>query len=90
VAEAGDGEAAYNPAARTKGVDVVGAGNAYCGGFLTGWVETGDIVEAGLRGAAAASLLLEEVGVPVVTEARRRMARERVEEIRGGVSRIKM
>jgi sugar/nucleoside kinase (ribokinase family) len=88
VAEAGSRWAAFIPAAQTKVVDVVGAGNAYCGGFLTGWVETGDIVEAGLRGAAAASLLLEEVGVPVVTEAGRRVARERVEEMRSGVRRV--
>jgi sugar/nucleoside kinase (ribokinase family) len=90
VAEAGSGWAAFIPAARTTVVDVVGAGNAYCGGFLTGWVETGDIVEAGLRGAAAASLLLEEVGVPVVSDARRVVARRRVEEMRSGVRRIKL
>jgi sugar/nucleoside kinase (ribokinase family) len=90
VAEAGSGEAAFIPAAPTKVVDVIGAGNAYCGGFLTGWVETGDIVDSGLRGAAAASLLLEEVGVPVVSEARRAAARERVEAMRAGVRRVRL
>jgi sugar/nucleoside kinase (ribokinase family) len=71
------GQAARIPALPVRVVDPVGAGNAYCGGFLTGWVETGDVVEAGLRGAVAASFILEQVGLPAVTPAWREIARER-------------
>ena len=58
------GRRARIPALPVAVVDPVGAGNAYCGGFLTGWVDTGDVVEAGLRGAVAASFLLEQYGLP--------------------------
>jgi sugar/nucleoside kinase (ribokinase family) len=43
-------------------VDVTGAGNAYCGGFLVGLAETGDLEHAGRYGAVAASFALEQFG----------------------------
>jgi len=43
-------------------VDVTGAGNAYCGGFLVGLAETGDLAEAGRYGAVSASFALEQFG----------------------------
>ena len=36
------GETWYIPPVRTQVVDPVGAGNAYCGALLVGWLETGD------------------------------------------------
>ena len=48
----------------TTVVDAVGAGNAYCGGFLSGWLDSGDVLEAGARGAVSASFLIEQVGMP--------------------------
>lgn len=71
------GAALHIPAVPVTVVQPVGAGNAYCGGFLTGWVETGDLRAAGLRGAVAASFLLEQVGLPAITPALRQSARER-------------
>jgi sugar/nucleoside kinase (ribokinase family) len=44
--------------------DQTGAGNAYCGGFLVGWLRTGDLRQAGYYGAVAASFTLEEIGAP--------------------------
>lgn len=44
-------------------VDQTGAGNTYCGGFLVGWCETGDLAEAACCGAVAASFALEVTGV---------------------------
>lgn len=44
-------------------VDQTGAGNTYCGAFLVGWCETGDLAEAACRGAVAASFALEVTGV---------------------------
>lgn len=47
-------------------IDVTGAGNAFCGGFLVGWVQThGDPVESALFGAVSASYAVEQMGVPV-------------------------
>jgi len=82
VAEAHAGRAARIPALPVTVVDAVGAGNAYCGAFLTGWVESGDLVEAGLRGAAAASVIIEHFGAPVVTSTLRQLTHERLVQLR--------
>lgn len=58
-------------------VDVTGAGNSYCGGFLVGWQRTHDLTTAGCYGAVAASFALETVGVlnlPAPEERDRRYA----------------
>lgn len=76
------------PAVPTTIVDVTGAGNAYCGGFLTGLGSGLDLLEAALRAAVSASFALEQFGPPafdeaLAAEAGRRLAwaRERVEDI---------
>ncbi len=43
-------------------VDQTGAGNTYCGAFLVGWLETGDVRQAADYGAVAASFALEVIG----------------------------
>ena len=43
-------------------VDPTGAGDFYSGGFLEGIGETGDVVEAGLRGTISASFCVENWG----------------------------
>ena len=58
------GTAEYIPAVPTAVVDQVGAGNAYCGGFLVGWLETGDLHLAGRYASVAASFLVEQYGLP--------------------------
>lgn len=68
------------PAAEARVVDVTGAGNAYCGGFLVGLVEHGGIVHAAACAAVSAAMMIEQVGPPTITpdleaEARRRHAR---------------
>lgn len=68
------GETWQLPAVSTNVVDACGAGNAYCGGFLVGWVQTGDLRLAGLYGAVAASFLVEQVGLPAPNLARQRLA----------------
>jgi sugar/nucleoside kinase (ribokinase family) len=50
------------PAVSPRCVDPTGAGDAFCGGFLTGLIETGDPVEAALRGAVSASFAVEGCG----------------------------
>lgn len=78
VHRAASGETWHIPAFETSVVDPTGAGNAFCGGFLAGWVQTGDLRLAGLYGVVAASFLVEQVGLPPAgprnEEAKRRMA----------------
>lgn len=51
----------WNP--RVEGiVDVTGAGDAFAGGFLAGWLATGDIARGLAQGVVSASLVLEDWG----------------------------
>lgn len=60
-------------------VDVTGAGNAYCGGFVVGLGEGESVLESALRAAVSASFALEQFGVPdfnaeTATTAHKRLA----------------
>lgn len=73
------------PVVPARVVDVTGAGNAYCGGFLVGYLKTGDPVVAARYGAVSASFTLEQFSIPpidatVEAEARRRLAKVGEEE----------
>lgn len=73
------GEAWQIPAVPVKLVDPTGAGNAYGGGFMAGWVLTGELKTAGLYASVAASFLVEQVGLPSPPLAKRRVeAQERI------------
>jgi sugar/nucleoside kinase (ribokinase family) len=80
IAEGQTGSAVQIPALPASTlVDPVGAGDAYCGGFIAGWLDRHDIAAAGLYGAVAASFAIEQIGLPPITgelraEARSRMA----------------
>jgi sugar/nucleoside kinase (ribokinase family) len=45
-------------------VDVTGAGNAFCGGFLAGWCQTQDLQWAARAAAAAAARTMADYGPP--------------------------
>jgi sugar/nucleoside kinase (ribokinase family) len=64
-------------------VDVTGAGNAYCGGFLVGLAETGDVGQAGRHGAVSASFALEQFGAVFPLEDLRARAAERLRAVTG-------
>ena len=55
------------PAARTRVVDVTGAGNAYAGGLLVGWCERGDLAHAAACAAVSAALAIEQIGPATIT-----------------------
>jgi sugar/nucleoside kinase (ribokinase family) len=79
VMDAVTGESLRIPALPVHVVDPVGAGNAYCGGFLAGWVYQKDLRLAGIWGAVSASFLVEQIGMPglspeILAESRRREA----------------
>jgi sugar/nucleoside kinase (ribokinase family) len=70
-------------------VDVTGAGNAYCGGFIVGLGRGEEPAQAAARAAASASFALEQVGVPffddeksVQAERRRVWAVDRIQHSR--------
>jgi sugar/nucleoside kinase (ribokinase family) len=66
------------PAVPTTVVDSTGAGNAYCGGFLAGYIQTGNVLTAAQYGAVAASFLVEQVGLPPIHERLRIEANKRL------------
>jgi sugar/nucleoside kinase (ribokinase family) len=45
-------------------VDVTGAGNAYCGGFLVGLGRGEELAMCAARAAVSASFAIEQIGVP--------------------------
>ncbi len=60
-------------------VDVTGAGNAYCGGFIVGLGRGEEPSLAAARGATSASFAIEQIGIPhfddeKLAEAERRLA----------------
>ena len=65
------------PSVNVTVVDPVGAGNAYCGGFLVGWIKTKNLSHAGIDGSVSASFLLEQYGVPIIGSKIKDRARER-------------
>ncbi len=57
------------PSAAAGVVDVTGAGDAFCGGFLAGYAETRSVLDGALYGAVAASYALAAVGTSALVEA---------------------
>jgi sugar/nucleoside kinase (ribokinase family) len=66
------------PAVPATIVDVTGAGNAYCGGFLVGLGSGLGVAEAAARAAVSASFALEQFGVPLFTAAKHAEAESRL------------
>lgn len=48
------------PPVKSKVVDLTGAGDAFCGGFLVGMVETSDAIMAARYGSVSSSLVIEK------------------------------
>ncbi len=65
------------PAFPCAAVDPTGAGDAFCGGFLVGLVETGDPVEAACYGTISASFVVEGFGSLFALHVERRDAEAR-------------
>jgi ribokinase len=73
------------PAIPVRAVDVTGAGDAYCGGFLAGMVSTGDPLEAGMWGTVSASFAVQEYGARAGMRVDGAEAQRRLAELRSGV-----
>jgi len=70
------------PAYPSRVRDIQGIGDAYCGGFLAGLGETGDALEAALRGSVSASLSIEGTGALYPLDSHPRLAEARLEFLR--------
>lgn len=64
MVKARSGEGWILPAVPTDIVDVTGAGNSYCGGFVTGLGDGLSPIESALRAVVSASFALEQLGAP--------------------------
>ncbi len=73
------------PAVKTEVVDVVGAGNAFCGALLARLDDGPDV--AACHASAAASYLVEQVGIPLALPDPVDYAR-RLDAVRGGLRAI--
>ncbi|MFM7137368.1 MAG: carbohydrate kinase family protein [Planctomycetota bacterium] len=61
-------------------VDGTGAGDAFAGGFLAGWLGTGDLARSLAQGVVSASLVLEDWGSRGLARATPESARRRLAE----------
>jgi sugar/nucleoside kinase (ribokinase family) len=75
------GATEHVPAVPVHVADTTGAGNAYCGAFLAGYVQTNDARTAARYGAVAASFLVEQIGLPPIDARLREEASRRFEWI---------
>jgi sugar/nucleoside kinase (ribokinase family) len=76
------GKIAHIPAYPTTCVvDLTGAGDAYCGGFLAGMLETGDPWIAAKYGTVTASLMIEKPDLPSKLMCSRNQAIERLKKM---------
>ncbi len=87
VVKTGEGSWHVPPVA-VDATDPTGAGDAFCGGFLVGYTETGDGVEAAIFGTVAASFAVEHSGPRLTTPVSRAVAEARAEAVRQRVRRI--
>jgi sugar/nucleoside kinase (ribokinase family) len=74
------------PAARASIVDVTGAGNAYAGGMLVAWCESGLLELAAAAATVSAALTIEQIGPPKVTPARLAEAQQRRTQVMAELS----
>jgi len=83
-----DGRAWRVPAHPGAPVDPTGAGDAFCGGFLVGLGETGDLLEAAARGAVSASFAVETADPLAALSLDPELALERLALLRPRITKI--
>jgi sugar/nucleoside kinase (ribokinase family) len=65
--DSGSNEMWKVPSCADQILNTVGAGNAFCGGFLAGWCPDHDLSNAGASAAISASITMENLGPPTVS-----------------------
>lgn len=76
------------PSYPSRMADPTGAGDAFCGGFLAGFRQTYDALEAALHGNISASLVVEGSGPFYALDAMPGLAQARLEALRTAVRKL--
>lgn len=76
------------PAYPGREVDLTGAGDSFCGGYLAGWRRTFDPVQAALYGNVSASLTIEGSGPFYPLEALPGLAEARLEVLKQSIRKV--
>ena len=66
--------------------DLTGAGDSYCGGFLVGFTETGDVLEAALCATVSSSFVIEDFDARYALQFSRKDAEVRLKTLRKLIS----
>jgi sugar/nucleoside kinase (ribokinase family) len=90
VHEAGSADYHAIPSIADTVVDATGAGDAFSGGAIRGYAETGSAIEAALYGSVSASFAVASPGPTALVEARREQADERLGRLRPRVDRCSL
>ena len=86
VHERSSGRFWHVPALPTRVVDVTGAGDAFCGGFMADFVRHGDPVRAAIAGTVSASFAIQDYGPLHILAATEEEADRRASWLRSCVS----
>jgi sugar/nucleoside kinase (ribokinase family) len=78
----------FIPAYPARVVDLTGAGDAFCGGFLAGYRKNYDPLEAALHGNISASMIIEGVGAFYSYDALPGLAQARLDSIRSSPRKV--
>lgn len=81
IFEQGRGLVAEIPVVAVTAEDPTGAGDSFCGGFLAGMLETGDVVDAARFGTVSASFAVETRGLDGLVHSTRHEARDRLRSL---------
>jgi sugar/nucleoside kinase (ribokinase family) len=73
------------PAYPARLTDPTHAHSSFCGGFLSGWEKSGDILHAALTGNATASIAIEGSGPFYIQDSLPKLAESRLESLRQAV-----
>ncbi len=76
------------PAYPARLVDPTGAGDSFCGGFLAGYRQTYDPVQAALFGSISASLTIEGSGIFYALDALPGLAQARLDALKEGIRKV--
>jgi sugar/nucleoside kinase (ribokinase family) len=76
------------PAYPARVADPTGAGDAFCGGFLAGYKQTFEPVQAALYGSVSASLAIEGSGFFYALDALPGLAQGRLEALKTGIRKV--
>ncbi len=74
------------PALQVPVVDVTGAGDTFCGGFMAVYSDTGNALEAALHGTVSASFTIQGYGAGTILNADRAEAAQRLTQLRHDAS----